>query len=316
MSFSSAVKEEVASSISNARHCLIAEIAAIVSLCGKIKIDTSNGPSIVIQSENIGVIRKCFTMIKKAFNISTEVSIRKKVKSKKGSTYSLVVRDEYTLKELLKAIKINDDITKPVSNLVTMNSCCKRAYIRGAFLANGSISDPEKFYHFEIACPTLDKAEQLKKVINSFDIDAKVITRKKYFIVYVKEGSGIVDVLNVIEAHVALMEFENIRILKDMRNSVNRKVNCETANINKTVFAAVDQIDAIRNIEKAVGLNSLAPELEQTAIIRLENPSASLKELGEMLDPPVGKSGVNHRLRKICKIADDLGYYKEESYGK
>ena len=170
----------------------------------------------------------------------------------------------------------------------------------------GSISAPEKFYHFEIVCSTESKAVQLKNIILCFHIDAKIVARKKYFVVYVKESDGIVDLLNVMEAHVSLMEFENIRILKDMRNSVNRKVNCETANLNKTVSAAVKQIEDIEYIKNTVGLSVLSENLEELAILRLENTDSSLKELGEMLSVPVGKSGVNHRLRKISRIADDL----------
>ncbi|WP_320977374.1 DNA-binding protein WhiA, partial [Enterocloster asparagiformis] len=124
--------------------------------------------------------------------------------------------------------------------------------------------------------------------------------------VYIKEGSQIVDILNVMEAPVALMELENIRIVKEMRNSVNRQVNCETANINKTVSAAVKQMDDIRYIQAVIGLDGLPDNLREMALVRLERPDATLKELGEALNPPVGKSGVNHRLRKLGILADDL----------
>lgn len=193
-----------------------------------------------------------------------------------------------------------------VRNVVVQNPCCRRAFIRGAFLAAGSISDPEKFYHFEIVCATAAKAQQLKEIIAAFDIEAKIVLRKKYHVVYIKEGSQIVEVLNVMEAPVALMELENIRIVKEMRNSVNRQVNCETANINKTVSAAVKQMDDIRFIEETIGLDGLPENLQEMARVRLELPEATLKELGEALDPPVGKSGVNHRLRKLSLIAEDL----------
>ena len=130
--------------------------------------------------------------------------------------------------------------------------------------------------------------------------------RKKHFVVYVKEGAGIVDILNVMEAHNSLMDLENIRIVKEMRNSVNRKFNCEMANLNKTVSAAVRQIEDIKYISDTVGLSYLSKPLMEIAAVRLENPDSSLKELGELLSSPVGKSGVNHRLRKISEIADDL----------
>lgn len=193
-----------------------------------------------------------------------------------------------------------------VHGLLIQQPCCKRAFIRGAFLAGGSISDPNKSYHFEIVCRTPSQAHQLKEMINSFEMDAKIVARKKYQVVYLKEGSQIVDILNVMEAHVALMNLENVRILKGMRNSVNRKVNCETANISKTVNAAVQQAKDIAYIRDTAGLDSLPDTLKEMALLRLEYPDASLKELGAYLDPPVGKSGVNHRLRKISEIAEGL----------
>ena len=130
--------------------------------------------------------------------------------------------------------------------------------------------------------------------------------RKRYYVVYIKEGNQIVDMLNVIEAHLSLMEFENIRILKEMRGNVNRQVNCETANINKTVSAAVKQINDIVYIRDTIGFESLPAGLSEIARVRLEKPEATLKELGEYLEPPVGKSGVNHRLRKLCDLAESL----------
>ena len=193
-----------------------------------------------------------------------------------------------------------------VDMLLVQQNCCKRAFIRGAFLASGSISDPEKGYHFEIVCPDVRKAEQLQVVIRSFSVDAKIVQRKKSYVVYVKEGAQIVDMLAVMEANVALMDLENIRILKEMRNSVNRKVNCETANINKTVNAAVKQIEDIRLIQQRMGFEQLNEGLAQIAELRMQYPEATLKELGMMLSPQVGKSGVNHRLRKLSAMADEL----------
>ena len=193
-----------------------------------------------------------------------------------------------------------------IHNVVVQNVCCKRAFIRGAFLSAGSISDPEKFYHFEITCASMRKAKQLQGLMASFDIEARIVLRKRYFVVYVKEGSQIAELLQIMEAPVALMELENIRIVKEMRNSVNRQVNCETANINKTVSAAVKQMEDIRYIQDTIGLESLPENLQEMARVRLERPEATLKELGEALEPPVGKSGVNHRLRKLSLMAEDL----------
>lgn len=224
----------------------------------------------------------------------------------------VAVREHEDALRVLQASKLLDsygEIAEDLSlihNVLVQNVCCKRAFIRGAFLSAGSISDPEKFYHFEITCASMRKAKQLQGLMASFDIEARIVLRKRYFVVYVKEGSQIAELLQIMEAPVALMELENIRIVKEMRNSVNRQVNCETANINKTVSAAVKQMEDIRYIQDTIGLESLPENLQEMARVRLERPEATLKELGEALEPPVGKSGVNHRLRKLSLMAEDL----------
>lgn len=312
MSFSQSVKDELSNQISSARHCMIAETAAIISLCGRILITAGEKYSVKIHTENICVARKYFTLLEKAFNIKSEITIRQNVYLKSAKTYTITVNDHTNAIRLLQAVKlINENMEieenlSIVNNVVIMKSCCKRAFLRGAFLAVGSISKPEKSYHFEMVCTTMAKAVQLQSIIKFFEIDAKIVERKKHFVVYIKEGESIVDMLNIMEAHISLMELENIRIIKEMRNTVNRKVNCETANLNKTVSAAVKQIEDIKLIQAAIGLKGLEEPLRQVAAVRLENPDASLKELGAMLSPAVGKSGVNHRLRKLSAIADGL----------
>lgn len=311
MSYASTVKEELSRQVPAARHCKIAEIAAIISLCGRIACQ-AGGCQIKVQTENRAVARKYFTLLRKTFNIIADVSIRKNMRSKRNGVYAVVVGDQGDAVRVLMATKLMDqdgEIGEDLSitrNVVVKQACCRRAFIRGAFLAAGSISDPKQSYHFEIACATQPKALQLKALINTFGLDAKIVVRKRYFVVYMKEGSQIVDILNVMEAHLALMDLENIRILKEMRGQVNRQVNCETANLNKTVSAAVKQVKDIEYIRDRQGLSNLPENLEDIARLRLERPEATLKELGEALDPPVGKSGVNHRLRKLGAIAESL----------
>ncbi|MCI9595249.1 MAG: DNA-binding protein WhiA [Lachnospiraceae bacterium] len=312
MSYASRIKDELSRQLSPARHCQIAEIAAIISLCGRISISADNRYCMKIHTENVAVARKCFTLLKKTFNIVTDVSIRRNSYLKKNRTYSVVVNDHQDTIRVLQAAKLigaDGEIEENLSlqkNMVVKHTCCRRAFIRGAFLAAGSISDPEKSYHFEITCATEEKARQLRGIIGTFGLDAKIVVRKKYFVVYMKEGCQIVDMLNVMEAPVALMDLENIRILKEMRGQVNRQVNCETANIHKTVSAAVKQLRDIEYIRDTTGLATLPERLEEIARARLEKPEATLKELGEELDPPVGKSGVNHRLRKLSEIASAM----------
>lgn len=317
MSFSSEVKKELMNQISPARHCRIAELSAIISLCGHVKVTRMNRFILKIHTENVLVAIKSFTLIQKTFNINTEIII----KCNHGNTnkiYNLIVMNHDVALKILQATKlisqdfeINEDFSI-TNKLVIQKTCCKRSFLRGMFLVAGSISNPKKEYHFEIVVSSLDRAEQLQEIINTFSLEAKIIKRKKNFVVYLKESSQIVDILNVMEAHVALMKLENVRIYKDMRNSINRQVNCETANIGKTVKAATKQIEDINFIIKNKRTSKLSEGLEEIAILRVTHPDATYKELGGMLDPPLGKSGVNHRLRKISRIADSLRNQKEE----
>ena len=315
MSFSSEVKEELSEQIASGRHCRLAETAAILSLCGKIVITENDRYCVKIQTENLAVARKYFTLLRKTFNIRAEVSVRK---SREVRFYSVIVSKDPEARRLLGETCLLDEdgniseCMSPMHHRLLRQNCCRRAFIRGAFLAVGSVSDPKKSYHFEIVCTAPEKARQLQELLASYDVDAKVVLRKRHYVVYIKEGSQIVELLGLMGAHISLMQLENVRIVKEMRNSVNRKVNCETANLNKTVSAAVRQAEDIRYIQEKIGLDKLPMDLEETARLRLEHTEASLKELGDMLSPKVGKSGVNHRLRKLSQIADDLREGKEE----
>lgn len=320
MSFSSDVKEELSRQLSAARHCQIAEVAAIISMCGNILISEEDKYSVRIHTENIDVARKCFTLLKKGFKIDTEITIKKNQYLKKSNSYNIMISNHEEAVRLLRTVKLVDakiqidEGIALVSNLVVQKNCCKRAFVRGAFLAAGSISAPEKFYHLEIVCTTMDKADKLREIIADLSVEAKVVSRKKYFVVYIKEGAQIVDLLALMEANISLMNLENIRIFKEVRNNVNRKVNCETANISKTVSASVKQIEDIKYIKATAGLSELTEGLKEIAILRLDYPESTLKELGMMLTPQVGKSGVNHRLRKLSSIAEELRENKEEKY--
>lgn len=217
---------------------------------------------------------------------------------------AVISRKDFTLKQ--KQSKMSTKGLKKWSEFEA------REKIREAFLQSGSISDPEKFYHFEIVFPSEEEAKQICEMMEQFDLDGKIVERKGHYVVYLKEGAQIADILRVMEASSALMEFENIRILKEMRNSINRQVNCEAANLGKTISAAVKQVEDIKFIESRIGLDSLPEGLAETAKKRLEYPEAALKELGELMNPPLGKSGVNHRLKKLGELAEDLRSHREE----
>lgn len=312
MSFSSEVKEELSQQMSNAQHCRIAEIAAIISMCGSVAIDVEGKYSVRVRTETAATAKKYKQLLWKTFHIDTEISAKTNAYSKNVQTYTINVRDNQEAMKVLQATKLIDndgEIEENLSitnNIVVLKDCCKRAFVRGAFMAAGSMNDPNKSYHFEIKCSNKNKSQQLINLLNNFNIEAKTVARKGSYVVYIKEGEGIVDVLNVMEAYVSLMEMENIRILKGMSNYYNRQVNCETANIKKTVTTACRQIDAINYIIDNYGIGYLPDKLQDIAMVRIENPDVSLQELGQMLEPPLGKSGVNHRLRKICRIADEL----------
>ncbi len=296
MSFSSDVKKELASQIGGSRHCRLAELAAIISYAGKMKMEKGS-IALSIETDNPLLKEKYEKLLALLFQIDL-------------SENELTGVD---VLKVLESVKMWDERRgcfshmEEVDGMLIMQTCCRRAFIRGAFLASGSMSDPNKAYHFEVVCHSMQQAEQLQNTMNGFGVDAKIVVRKKNYVVYVKEGAHIVDLLNVMEAHVALMNLENVRIMKEMRNSVNRQVNCETANISKTVNAAVRQIEDIEYIRAKKGLESLPDNLKEIALLRLEYPDVSLKELGTYLDPPVGKSGVNHRLRRITEIAAEMG---------
>lgn len=328
MSFSTKVKKEIGKHSSVGRHCQIAELLALVLATGEVELRDGQ-VKLVLKPENELIGDKICQLIDKLFY--------KQITLKKHSKY-LEIDNQDMIDMLLQTIKLSDYVDyleedwldeEELQNLdedttmyvfskgvslqnchfprqVIQKDCCKKAFVRGMFLAVGSVNDPNKAYHFEIVVHNKEMAENVRDVINSFSLDAKVVKRKKYYVVYLKEGSMIVDILNVMEAYVSLMDMENVRIIKDMRNDINRRVNCETANIKKTVNAARRQIEDIEYIEKTKGLKYLNDSLRVLAELRLEEPDANLAELGEMLNPPVSKSGVNHRLRKISSIAEGL----------
>ena len=316
MSFSGMVKEELSRQIGSGRHCRIAETAALLIAGGRICM-INGEPVLRFQMENDSVVRKYFTLLQKTFNMLPVISVKESRYSKKGRIYYVDISDPEKMELVLQSTKLG--IRKEESGelflqntLVVQQPCCKRAFLSGSFLASGSISDPEKGYHLEIVCADEERAELLQNLIHNFEIDARIVVRKNSYVVYMKEGARIVDMLAVMEAGQSLMNLENIRIVKEVRNTVNRKVNCETANINKTVNAAVKQIEDIRLVEREIGFESLDERLAELAELRLQFPEATLKELGMMLTPQVGKSGVNHRLRRLSVMAEELRGNKEE----
>ena len=311
MSFSAETKNELARVISNYDYCNMTELAAIVRLAGSIQIAGYRKLNLKITTELNSVARKVFKLLKQNFGINTTISVNKNQMLKRNNSYVLIVTSEMGSENLLRELGILEPgdgfytVNKVPENLL-QNEECIRSFIRGAFIGGGSISDPGKNYHMEFVTNNEDFAKSLKDLINKLGFNCKVVSRKNNFVVYLKESEQISDLLSIIGAHNALLSLQNTKIVKAMRNNVNRIVNCETANLSKTVNASVRQIENIKLIQDTIGISSLQENLQEIARIRLECEDMTLKELGEMLEHPIGKSGVNHRLRKIEEIANDL----------
>jgi len=317
MSFSSKTKNEICTIEIEDETAALAELSGLFHMCGSINFQGNKKISFTIQTENAAIARRAFRILKSHYTVEAKVIVAKNKQFKKRNVYSVIVPNQKGILTILLDLHVLKKENGVISLDYTIpekfkhNTEYKRAVIRGAFLGGGSISDPNKGYHLEFTCNNSKYAQQLMKLINSFDLHAKYIQRKNNFIVYIKESEQIVTMLNIIGAHQTLLDMENIRIMKGMRNNVNRLVNCETANLSKTVEAAYRQIAAIEFIKNRVGLEKLSPRLKEVAELRLNNRDCSLKELGELLDPPIGKSGINHRLKKIEQIAISYGFKLE-----
>ena len=311
MSFSLKVKSEICRFTDLSKKEAIALMSAIMKASGTLSLSGNRQIGFSVVTENAAIARVIFKLLKEHFDIHTKLMVKRSNSLKKNNVYVANITEEMGVRKLLKEVAIlkNEQfiaLEYSIPESIINDEQCKRLYIRGAFLGGGSISNPEKTYHLEFVTHNEDYAIELSNLINSYGLLSKVIQRKNSYVIYIKEGEQIVDLLNIIGAHTSLLELENIRIMKEMRNNVNRLVNCETANLGKTVNAAVRQVESIRLIQKEIGLNRLPENLKQIAEARLNYPDESLKELGQVVNPPVGKSGVNHRLRRIEKIAMEL----------
>ncbi len=295
---------------------MFSELAAAVRITGLVKSVSSSEVYMKISTENAAFARRVFMLLKVLYGVNAEISVRRSKKFKKHVMYILVLTSSTGMNKILSDANIeyvsDSEVAYLPYEIDDKKRCCKKNYLKGAFLAAGSMSDPEKTYHLEIISHHKALAKEVNDLLTFFNLNAKVIKRKGYFVVYLKEGENIVDFLNIIGAHCALLELENVRILKEMRNNVNRIVNCETANLQKTVDASIRQVENIKYIRDNFGFDNLPENLRQIAELRLEYSDASLKELGEMISPTLGKSGVNHRLRKLDEIAENTRLMKGE----
>lgn len=308
MSFSLVTKNELARVQDPLRCCQESELAALIKMDGLLQL-SGRRVSLSIVNHNAAVARKLFKMCKELFGLRAQVLVRKKLRLRKNNVYVVRIQPQAGLLEMLISLGIlreDNSLREGIPWSMQVEPCCHRAYLRGLFLGGGSVNSPGSDYHMEFITGKEPLAHDIVTLLRYFELTPGISTRKNWFVVYLKESEQIVSCLNIMGAHQALLEFENTRIIKDMRNHVNRLVNCETANLNKTVDASLRQVQNIRLINERMGLSQLPRPLQEIAGLRLQYPDASLKELGEMLRPPLGKSGVNHRLRKLAKIAEKL----------
>ena len=310
MSFSSDTKNEIVSTEITKNCCAVSELLAIVCFGGLIRHD-KDGYVLQITTKNAKIARRIFNLIKFIFNVNAKIDVYKG--NSKASSYSVLVDDEYIIVNILKTLKLldeNDTLNNFLNFRIEKNLveriCCKKSFIKGAFLMSGSVNNPEKNYHLEFVTPRYNINNDFTDVLSDMDLSPKSIVRKSNYVLYYKNSDTISDVLTVIGAVNAVWEIQNIKIVKEIQNNSNRVYNFEDANMDKTIDASTKQRIAIEKIIEAGLLDELSPSLKEIALLRLENSECSLKELGEMITPPISKSGVNHRLRKLQEIADNL----------
>ncbi len=310
MSFASETRNELAHIKIDKKCCMLGEIAGFIRVCGSIGLAGGGKFKIVITTENPAVARHFKMLIKQYFNVEASLEVGQGTALKKGKYYIINIGPEDLSEQILREAGIlmiregMNFISDGIYSGLIKKKCCKKSYLRGLFLGSGIVANPEKGYHFEIVCATDTLATDVKRLLNSFEgISAKKIARKKEYIVYIKESEQIVDILAIMGATNQLFAYEDVRIKKEIRNKANRINNCDQANIDKSVAAAEKHISNIKKIDKVIGIKALPEKLRTVAELRLSNPDLSLVELGEMLEPPMKKSGVNKRLMKIAEIA-------------
>lgn len=310
MSYASEVKKELTTlevHFGNAK----AELMALIRMNGSLGL--SNHRFILnVQTENPATARRIYSLLKQFYDVESELLVRRKMKLKKNNLYIVRLNkgSDYVLKDLdiLDGFQLKE--TVPLDFLD--DDAKVRSYLRGAFLATGSVNNPEtSSYHLEIYSLYEDHNQTICEMMNRYSLNARTAKRRSGYITYLKEAEKIADFLSLIGATSSMLKFEDVRIMRDMRNSVNRIVNCENANFNKVADAANRQIESIKYLDKKIGLNNLPVKLQEIAIARMAHPEVSLKELGELVPGGlISKSGVNHRLRKIMEQAEKMGFGK------
>lgn len=313
MSFSVETKNELARLNTVKKCCMLAEIAGFIRFCGSVRLAGLGKISLVMSTENLAVIRHYKTLIKEYFNLDTKVFNGEENCLKKTSSYELHIDSEHGSEQILREVGIlmvregSNYFSDGIYDELIRTKCCRKSYLRGAFLASGTITEPDKGYHFEILCNTEKIATDMAKLLKTFTgITPKTVKRKKKVGVYIKQSEQIGDILRIMGVSGQVLQFEEVRLVKQLTNDTNRLSNCDTANVKKTVMAAEKQVYAIKKLIEKDVLYTLDNKLISAAEARLANPSANLEEIGNLMKPPLKKSGVNHRLKKLEKIAEEI----------
>ena len=313
MSFSSETKNELARIEPERKCCQLAEIAGFLRVSGSIRLAGGGKFQIVVTTDSPAVARHYKKMLQEYFRIEAELLIGEAAALKKGHTYMLTIDPEMRSESILRETGIllvregNNYISDGIYDGIVKTRCCRKAYLRGIFLGTGSVNSPEKGYHLEFVCGSENLARDLRRLINTFDdLSAKITQRKDRYVVYMKNSQYISDTLAIMGAHSKVLEYEDVKIKKELVNQAVRMTNCDTANTDRTLDASQRQLEAIRRIEGTGSLDALPPKLRELALLRQYNPEASLTQLGEMMSPPLKKSGVNNRMKRILDFAAKL----------
>lgn len=317
MSFTTKVKEDLTHIMSSKPCCRKAEFLAFFLINGNMRL--AGGLSLVMQTENSAAARKMYSLAKE-FDLEREVSIYRRSRLKKNQVYRLIIPAQTNIRPLLTQLGLVDagggwqlGQSQGLLDTFLREPCCRRAYLRGAFLAAGSVSDPDSgSYHLEIDSLDADQAQLLLELLAHFGLAGKLARRRSDVTLYLKGAEQISDFMNIVGSHRSLLEFESVRVTRDVRNQANRLRNCDTANVNKTVAAALRQMRDIAYIQSNLGLEKLPRPLRQVAELRLENSDASLAELA--LLSGLGRSALNHRLRRLSQIAERIRDFGPEAW--
>ena len=312
MSFSSETKKTVAKIIPESRCCMLAEIAGYTRIKGALRLMGGGHLSVSLTSDHPAVIRTLKQLTLSYFDAESTIKVVRRSMLKKENRYRLIFDDDLEGEKLLREtgmLKVRDGSNALMDGIdpdIVRKNCCRKACLRGLFLAAGTVSDPEKGYHLEIVCSDKVTAADVKKLMNTFSLKAKMTERRGSWVVYIKDSERVADFLKIIGAYNQVFQMEDVLALKSLRNRTNRIVNCESANLDRTVNAASQQIQNIRLIDEKLGLENLSDRLRSAAELRLAHPELSLGELAKLADPPVSKSGLNHRLAKLAETANQL----------